>query len=164
MYNDFVPQLSHALKSLSKILTKAEAHCDMKNIMHERILNAGLTPDMYAFTKQVQTVTDLSTRAVARLKGEEPQSIEFRTASFEELRAILQNAQDTLNKVKADDFTNAADIGITMKTPNDEINMTGHQYLYSFVYPNFYFHMTTAYQILRHNGVDIGKMDYLGRA
>lgn len=164
MYNEFIPQLTHQISALIKILNKAEAHCEAKNISSERLLNASLTLDMYTFNKQVQTVADLTERAVARLSGQEPQSIAFKDATFEELRTRLTNTQNTLNKVQLDDFTNAAQLDIKMQTPAGEFEMTGHQYLYTFVYPNFYFHMTTAYQILRHNGVELGKMDFLGRA
>lgn len=164
MYNQFVPQLTHALTSLSKILTKAEAHCEAKKIKPERLLNLGLTADMFTLTKQVQTVTDFAFRGPTRLVGKEPEANLDSETSFEELRARIAKAIAHMQSFKPEDFTNSATIEVNMKTPNGEIKMTGFDYLYSFIYPNFYFHMTTAYNILRENGVELGKMDFLGRS
>lgn len=164
MYNEFVPQLTHALTSLSNILAKAEAHCDAKKIKHERMLSIGLTTDMFTLTKQVQTVTDFCFRAPTRLVGKEPENNPDTETNFEELRARISKAITHLQSFKAEDFANSATVEVTMKTPNGDRKMTGFDYLYSFVYPNFYFHMTCAYAILRANGVDLGKGDFLGRS
>ena len=164
MYNEFAPQLSHALESLAKIIDKAEAHCEAKGIKPERILNDGLSPDAFNFTKQVQTVSDFVLRAPARLMGNEPESTPDTETSFTELKARCLKAKAHMDSFSAEDFKGAETIEVVMKTPRGEMKMSGHDYVFSFIYPNFYFHMTTAYQILRHNGVELGKMDFLGRA
>lgn len=164
MFDSSVPVLIHFLKALSAILNKAEGHCEMKKIDPEAILQARLFPDMYHLTRQVQLVTDFAKSIGARLAGIPVPSFADDEKTIAELQARIAKTVDFLSKLKSGQFDQAAKRTITIKVGGQDTNLAGSQYLASFAMPNFYFHLTTAYNILRHNGVELGKKDYMGRA
>jgi len=164
MFDRSVPVLTHFLKALSAILRKAEGHCELKKIEPEVILQARLFPDMYPLTRQVQLVTDFAKGIGARLAGIPVPSFADEEKTFSELQARLTKTVDFLNTLKAEQFDDAENRAVAIKLAGQEMSFTGSQYLARFALPNFYFHLTTAYNILRHNGVELGKMDFMGRA
>lgn len=163
LYDATVPALLQILDSLSGLLTKAEAHCKAKNIQPEVLLNARLYPDMFPLVKQVQSVTDAAVRACARTTGSEVLSLPDTETSFAELQARLAKTADYVKSFKPAQFEGAETREVTFPIGGGKTTtMTGQQYLSSFSFPNFYFHAATAHGILRHNGVEIGKRDFLG--
>lgn len=163
MYQATVPVLSHFLKGLSAILKKAEAHCAAKKIDPEALLRARLFPDMFPFTRQVQLVTDFAKGTASRLAGVAVPSYSDEEKTFDELQARLQKTIDYLGTLKPEQFADAAARTITIKVGGNDMSFAGAEYLAGYAMPNFYFHLTTAYNILRHNGVELGKGDYMGR-
>jgi hypothetical protein len=158
-----VPALLQILGSLTNILGKAEAHCKAKNIQPEVLLGARLFPDMLPFSKQIQTASDLAVRGCARLTQSEVPAAPDTEKSFEELRQRLARTIDYLKAFKPAQFEGAESRDVTFPTGADKTTtLTGQQYLSTFILPNFYFHAATAYGLLRHNGVEIGKRDFLG--
>ena len=157
-----VPAFLQILGSLSGLLTKAEAHCKAKNIQPEVLLNARLYPDMYPLSRQVQTVCDFAMKTCARLTGNEVPSTPDTEKSFEELQQRIAKTIDYLKSIPASAIDGSEERAISFKAGKNEYNFTGLQYLQGFAIPNFYFHVAVAYAILRHKGVQIGKMDFLG--
>ena len=150
--------------SLTGLLTKAEAHCKARNIQPEVLLSARLYPDMLNFTKQIQLVCDFAAKGCARLTGSEVPSTPDTEKSFDELRQRLAKTIDYVKSYKPAQFDGADTRDVTFPAgPNNQITLKGQQFLSSFALPNFYFHVTTAYGLLRHNGVEIGKGDFLAR-
>lgn len=147
---------------LAELLRKAEAHVTDRKIAPTVLLTARLFPDMYPLTGQVQAACDTAKRTTARLLGAEPPRFEDNEASFEELHARIRKTTEYVESHPADAFVAAADRTIEMKAGSETMTLTASQYLTRFALPNFYFHITTAYDILRHNGVVLGKRDYLG--
>jgi uncharacterized protein len=164
MYDISVPYLQHGLKSLAAILAKAEAHCEAKKIDPSALLNFRIYPDMLPFTRQVTLVTDFAKGCGARLADVPVPSFEDSEKTFPELQARIARTLEFLATLKPAQFTGAESRTITIKAGSREMSFPAPQYLMAFVMGNFHFHMTTAYNILRHNGVEIGKMDYMGRA
>lgn len=164
LYQASVPVFSRMFGNLSAILDKAEAHAQAKGIEPSVLLNARLAADMHPLTRQVQIASDLIKGCAARLAGVEPPSFADTESSFAELRARIAKTLDFIGSVdpKLVDAGGAREI--VLKFPNSEFKFDGVSYLLYFVQPNFYFHITTAYAILRHHGLDIGKMDYMGRS
>ncbi len=164
MFDRTVPHLLHGLKSLDALLKKAEAHCEAKKIKPEAILNFRLFPDMFPFTHQVQLVTDFAKGCGARLSGIAVPSYADEEQSFPELHGRLAKTVAFLEGLDASKFNGADKRLVTVRIGrNEEATMTGDMYYHTFVLPNFYFHLSTAYNILRHNGVELGKRDFLGR-
>lgn len=163
MFDSSVPVLDNFLKALSAILKKAESHCEAKKIDPEALLKARLFPDMYHFTRQVQLVADFAKGTGARLAGMAVPSFADEEKTFAELQARIARTRDFLATLKKDQFTGAAERTITIKVGGQDMSFTGAVYLSSFAMPNFYFHLATAYNILRHNGLELGKRDYMGR-
>ena len=162
-YDAVVPAYLQMLNSLSGLLTKAEAHCEAKKIQPEVLLGARLFPDMLPFSKQIQTASDLAVRGCARLTQSEVPAAPDTEKSFEELRQRLARTIDYLKAFKPAQFEGAESRDVTFPTGADKTTtLTGQQYLSTFILPNFYFHAATAYGLLRHNGVEIGKRDFLG--
>jgi hypothetical protein len=150
-----VPAFLQILGGLSGLLGKAEAHCKAKNIQPEVLLNARLYPDMYPLSRQVQTVCDFAMKTCARLTGTEK--------SFEELQQRIAKATDYVKSFKPAQFDGGDTREVTFPAgPGTTRTLQGQQYLVNFAFPNFYFHAATAHGILRHNGVEIGKRDFLG--
>ncbi|MBZ4690627.1 MAG: hypothetical protein JG765_1878 [Cereibacter sp.] len=162
MYRYSVPPMLRNLRALSAILAKAEAHCTARKIEPEALLGFRLFPDMLPLTRQVQLACDFAARAAARLAGAEMPSFPDTETSFAQLIARIRTATDYIESFDAGQFEGAESRSITMKQRGGELTMTGLDYLTGFALPNFYFHTATAYDILRHNGLEIGKMDYVG--
>jgi uncharacterized protein len=163
MYAETIPFLVHNLKATSAFLKKAEAHCDAKKIDKAVMLGMRLAPDMFDLKRQVMLVTDFAKGAGARLSGTAVPSYADEETTFEQLQARLTKTIDFLDGLPKASFDGAATREVTMKVRGEEIKMSGHNYYYAAAQPNLFFHMTTAYNILRHNGVELGKGDFLMR-
>jgi hypothetical protein len=161
MFDNSVPYFVHFLRSLSVILKKAEAHCEAKKIDPAVMLGMRLYPDMFAVPRQVQIATDAVKGAGARLAGIPVPSFADEEKTFAELQARIDKTIDFLSTLTKEQFEGAATRAISLKVGGRELNFTGADYLERFAKPNFFFHITTAYAILRHCGVEIGKPDYL---
>ncbi len=157
-----IPPLTRTLGALASILTKAEAHCTAKGIDPQAMLAFRLYPDMFPFTRQVQLACDFAARIPPRLAGAEVPSYPDTETSFAELQARVARVKADIAAYGPDSFHGATERQITIKTRMAELNMTGLQFLSQYALPQFYFHVTTAYTILRHNGVELGKRDYMG--
>jgi hypothetical protein len=153
---------SKMLPALKAILSKAEADAQNRKIDPQVFLQARLAPDMLPFTRQVQIATDQVKGGMARLAGVQSPVWEDNESTFEELRERVDKASAYAKTFKPAQYEGAEARQIELKFPNATLNFTGKDYLYNFVLPNFYFHMTTAYAILRHNGVQLGKRDFVG--
>jgi hypothetical protein len=162
-YDATVPAFLQILGSLSGLLTKAEAHCKAKNIAPEVLLTARLYPDMLPLTKQIQLVCDFAAKSCARLTHSEVPSIPDTEKSFDELKQRLAKTIDYVKAFKPAQFDGADAKDVTFPVgPSNTMTLKGQQFLSAFTFPNFYFHAATAHGILRHNGVEIGKRDFLG--
>ena len=162
IYDVSIPQLKNQLNALETMLDKAAAHAEARKIEPSALLNARLFPDMFPLVRQVQVATD-SAKGVARIVGIEPPVFEDTEKTFPELKARIQKTISFLNTLDAAKFAGSEQRQVKLKIgPNDELSFIGLDFLRNFVVPNFFFHVTTAYAILRHNGVDIGKRDFLG--
>ena len=158
-----VPAFLQILGSLEGLLTKAEAHCKAKNIQPEVLLSARLYPDMFPLTRQIQTASDFAAKTCARLTGSEVPSVPDTETTFEELQQRIAKTVDYVKAFKPAQFEGAEAKDITFPAgPGKTMTLKGQQYLSNFALPNFYFHAATAHGILRHNGVEIGKRDFLG--
>jgi uncharacterized protein len=164
MHPYVVPPMDRTLGALSNILDKAEAHCAAKNIKPEALLTFRLYPDMFPFTRQVQLSCDFAARAAARLAGAEPRSFPDTETTFAELQARIAAVRDYTGGFAPADFDGAEGRMITIKARGKDMTMPGLAFLTVYALPQFHFHVTTAYNILRHNGVELGKMDYMGAA
>ncbi|MCW3482073.1 DUF1993 domain-containing protein [Neisseriaceae bacterium JH1-16] len=162
MYQASIPPLIHGLNSLSAILAKAAAHADDKKIAPEVFLTARLSPDMFTLIRQVQSVSDTAKGCGARLAGVDNPSFADVETSFAKLQQRIANTVDFLKGLSPAQIDGSETRTVVLKFPGREFSFTGLSYLQGFVLPNFYFHLTTAYDILRHNGVPLGKTDYLG--
>lgn len=164
MFDTSVPVLIHFLKGMSAMLTKAEAHCAARKIEPEAILKARLFPDMFHFTRQVQLATDFAKGMGARLAGIAVPSFADEENTFAELQARIGKTVDFLGTLTREQYADAATRTVTIKVGGQDTNFAGATYAASYALPNFYFHLATAYDILRHNGVELGKKDFMGRA
>jgi uncharacterized protein len=165
VYETAVPAFLQILGSLSGILSKAEAHCAAKNIQPDVLLSARLYPDMLPLSRQIQLACDFSGKACARLTQSEVPSTPDTEKTFGELRQRLAKTSDYIKKFTPAQFEGAEERDVTFPAgPDRTLTLKGQQFLTRFVFPNFYFHAATAHGILRHNGVEIGKRDFLGVA
>ncbi len=162
MYQASVPVFLRTLGSLSAILDKAVAFAEAKKIDPSVLLTARLAPDMFPLLRQVQIVSDTVKGAAARLAGLDVPSFPDDEATFPDLQARIAKTRDFLNSVHAAQIDGGEERSIVLKMHSGDVTFTGQSYLLFFALPNFFFHVTAAYAILRHNGVDIGKLDYLG--
>jgi hypothetical protein len=162
MYHASLPMLIHGLGNLSHILAKAEAHAQQKNIAPEVFLNARLAPDMFPLVKQVQIVSDISKFGASRLSGIDAPAFPDTETTFDALQQRIANTIAYLKTIDAAHINGTEDKPIHLNIGGTEYNFTGQNYLLTFVLPNIYFHITTAYGILRHHGVALGKADFLG--
>jgi hypothetical protein len=160
--SDQLAVFSHMLSNLDKIFTKAEADAEARKIDPQVYVNARLAPDMLPLTRQVQIMTDQVKGGSSRLAGKEPPKWADEEKTFADLHARINKAIDHVKAFKPSDFEGAETRTVELKFPNATFTFTGKDYFLNFVIPNFYFHYTTAYAILRHNGVQIGKGDFLG--
>ena len=163
MSNASIPVFEIGLSALSALLDKAEAYAEAKRIDPTVLLNARLFPDMFAFTRQVQSACDQAKNGGARLAGVDPPRYEDNEKTIAELRTRIAKTVAFVKTLDTEMIDTAADREITFPLgPNNKGHMRGADYLNHFALPNFYFHLTTAYDILRHCGVEIGKRDFLG--
>ena len=161
-YEIMTASFNQMLPGLRNILTKAEADCATRKIDPTVMLRARLAPDMFDLTRQIQITTDQVKGGMARLAGAESPSWSDDEASFGELIARVDKSIAFVGEFNASQYADAETRKIELKFPNASFEFIGRDYLLGFVLPNFYFHMTTAYDILRHNGVPLGKRDFLG--
>jgi hypothetical protein len=163
MYEASIPTFLHTLRSLRAVLEKGAAHAEAKKF-EPAVLTAGrLFPDMLPLTRQIQIASDAAKGAAARLAGQEPPKWEDDETTFPQLIARIDKTIDYLQGFKAAQLEGSETRTITIATPRQSFSFPGLVFLRHWAIPNFFFHVTTAYNILRHNGVEIGKADYLGR-
>ena len=162
MYQISVPVFTRMLSNLAAILEKAAAHCADKKIDPAALINYRLYPDMFAFAKQVQIATDAARNGSAYLAGVEPLKLDNTEQSFPELIARVKQTIEYVNGFSPAQIDGSEAREVTIKRGDTTLSYKGQPYLLNRVLPNFYFHITTAYDILRHNGVELGKKDYLG--
>ena len=163
MYQASVPRITNMLNNLGAILDKAQAHVDAKKLDAAALTNARLFPDMLAMHRQVHIATDTAKGVVARLAGVEIPAYEDNEVSFTDLKARVEKTVAFIQSFKPEQIDGTEDKAIVTKRGDKETHYTGMQFLLGHAMPNVYFHVTTAYNILRHNGVEIGKKDYLGQ-
>jgi uncharacterized protein len=162
-YDAVVPAYLQMLGSLAGLLTKAEAHCQAKNIQPEVLLGSRLFPDMLPLSKQIQLASDFAAKGCARLTHSEVPSTPDTEKTFEELKQRLAKTIDYVKSFKPAQFDGADAKDVTFPAgPDRTMTVKGQQFLSAVSFPNFYFHAATAHGILRHNGVEIGKRDFLG--
>lgn len=160
-YEISVVQFSKMLKNLSAMLDKAAAYADVRKFDSSVFLQSRLAPDQFNFTRQIQITCDTAKTCVAYLSGKEAPSHPDTEASFGELKTRINTVLSYLNTFSPKDFEGAGERKVTRPRWEGKY-MHGEDFLFQHAVPNFYFHLTTAYSILRHNGVDLGKKDYLG--
>jgi hypothetical protein len=157
-----IPDFIRTLTALSGILEKGAASAQARKIDPQVLISARLAPDMFALARQVQITCDVAKNGFARLSGVEAPKFQDTESTFDELQARIAKTIDFLHSVKAESLQGAEDKVVSFPAgPERVLKMKGNAYLTQWVLPNMYFHTVTAYNILRHNGVDVGKMDYL---
>lgn len=161
LYAYYVPPMLRGLSALSKILDKAEAHAEAKKIDPSVFLSARLYPDMFPLTRQVQIACDTARRGAIRLSGGEPPSVPDTETSFDELKARIATTLAAVKAIPVSAFDGAEGRDLTIKVRGNDVTFSGLDFVRIWSLPNFYFHVTTAYAILRHNGVELGKPDFL---
>ena len=164
MHQASIPAFVRMMNNLVAILEKAAAWAEARKIDPSVLVNARLAPDMAPLRAQVFIATDQAKGCAARLAGIEVPSYPDVETTLPELIARLKKTIDFISSVPAEQFEGAEERTITLKAGPRELTFNGRDYLFNFVIPNFYFHVTTAYAILRHNGLEIGKLDFLGRS
>jgi hypothetical protein len=163
MYQASAPRFANILRNLSALIEKAEAHCAARKIEPAVLTSFRLFPDMFPFKRQVQIACDSAKGAVARLAGVDIPKHEDSEQTFGELKARIAKTIDFVESVSAAKIDGTEDKEIVLQMRSGERRFKGLQYLLGHAYPNFYFHVTTAYNILRHNGVEVGKADFIGK-
>jgi len=162
MFQASVPRFANTMNNLSAILDKAAAHAAEKKIDPAVLLASRLYPDMYPLSRQVQIACDTAKGVVGRLAGVDVPAHPDTETTFEELKGRLAKTVDFISSFRASQLDGTEDKDIVMKLGQREVTWKGMQYLLGFAQPNFYFHVTAAYAILRHDGVPVGKRDYIG--
>jgi len=162
MYEASVPVMQRRMRQLIGILDKAEAHCTARKIDPEVLINARLFPDMFPLRRQVQIATDMAKAAAARLSGFEVPTSQDTDKTFADLKARLQGAIDYLAKFKPEQIDGSEDKEIKLTIGGQPATLKGQMYLLNHAYAHFNFHTVTAYNILRHNGIEVGKRDWVG--
>ncbi|MDH3310777.1 MAG: DUF1993 domain-containing protein [Gammaproteobacteria bacterium] len=163
MYRASVPVFIHMLSNLSAILDKGAAYAELKKIDPAVLINSRLFPDMFALNRQVQIATDVTKGCAARLAGQEPPSYADTETTFPELKARIDKTIAFLKTFKPEQIDSSEEKTVSLRVGGKPMTFLGLPYLQHYVLPNLYFHTTTAYGILRHNGVEIGKKDFLGK-
>lgn len=163
IYATSIPVFKQMLGGLKQVLSKAEAHATAKKIDPNALLQARLYPDMFPLLRQVQVATDFAKSVSARLAGVEVPKLEDAEQTFADLQARIDTVLTFLDGLAIGKFDDAATREIVTQagTPKEK-RFTGQSYLLNYGLPHFFFHTTTAYAILRHNGVEVGKKDYIG--
>lgn len=162
MYQASVPVFTRMLNNLSAILAKGAAHAEAKKIEPAVLISARLAPDMFPLSRQVQIATDAAKGCVARLAGMDIPSFPDTEATFPELQARIAKTIAFMQTASAAKIDGTENRDIVLKIRGNDVTFKGQAYLLHFATANLYFHVTTAYNILRHNGVEVGKMDFLG--
>lgn len=162
IYSASVPVFKQILNSLLAILDKAETHAGDKKIDPQALLQFRLYPDMLPFTRQIQIACDFAKGCSARLGGMEVPAFEDNEGSFAELKARITKTLAFIDTVPAEQIAGSEERAITTGSGEKTKHFTGQTYLLHYALPHFFFHATTAYDILRHNGVEIGKKDFIG--
>jgi len=157
-----VDVFTHALGSLSAFLEKGQAHATQRKFEPAVLLGSRLAPDMFPLTRQVQLACDLAKNSIARLVGQEPPRFPDTETSFEELHARIARTIDYLKSVPSSALEGAETRDLKVPTRGETLEFKGLAFLQHWAIPNVFFHVTTAYLILRHNGVEVGKRDFLG--
>jgi hypothetical protein len=158
-----VPLYVQMIEAFSAALDKAAAHAEARKIDPAVLLSMRLYPDMLPFTRQVQIAADFARKPLGRLAGIEAPAIADEEKTFGELKARLATTLDFINGLKSSDIDAGATRNVTFPVGPKQATMNGTEYLYHFALPNFFFHYTTAYDILRHAGVELGKRDFMGK-
>ena len=161
MYRASVPIFQQMLPCLSAVLDKGAAFAAAKKVDPSVLVNARLAPDMFPLSRQVQIACDFAKGAVARLAGQEPPKWADTETTIDDLKARIKKTLDYINEFKPGQIDGSEDKTISLPMGGETRTFKGENYLVNVVLPNFYFHVTTAYVILRHNGVELGKGDYL---
>jgi hypothetical protein len=162
MHDTLVPTANRMLGNLSNFLDKAATFAEAKKFDMAILLNARLAPDMFSLTRQVQIACDMIKGAAARLSGTEIPKFEDNEMTVAELKARIAKTLAFVNGVDAAKFAGSEDRDIVLQARGGELRLKGLNYLRDYVLPNVYFHVTTTYAILRHNGVELGKPDFIG--
>lgn len=162
MYEASIPVFQRALTNLSAILAKAAVHAEAKKFDPVVLVNARLAPDMLPLSRQIQIAVDHARGAAARLAGLERPPVADTEATLDELQARIASTLAYIGTFSPAQIDGSEAREITLPLRTGEVKLKGQPYLLHFAFPNFWFHVTTAYAILRHNGVDIGKLDFLG--
>ena len=162
MYRASVPVFKQMLRNLDAILDKAAAHATARKIDPNALLQARLSPDMFHLTRQVQIASDQAKGIAARLAGQEPPKFEDSEASFADLKARIAKTLAFLDGLQPAQIEGSEDREISLPVGGQTVKFKGSDYLLGFGLPNFYFHVTTAYALLRHNGIEVGKRDFIG--
>jgi|SRR5579859_4111318 len=162
MHQASAPRFVNILANLSGILDKAQAHAEAKKIDPSVLAESRLFPDMFPLKRQVQVACDTAKGAVARLAGVEVPRHEDTEQTFPELKARIAKTIEFIRTIRPEQLEGSEDRTIHLKLGGREVDFTGMQYLLGHALPNFYFHVATAYGILRHNGMELGKRDYIG--
>ena len=162
MHRRSVAVFDRFLSALATILDKADTYCAAKKIKPEVILAARLFPDMFPFARQVQLACDFAARGTARLAGAEPKGFPDTETTFAELKDRIAAARGYMGGFQAADFAHADSREVHFKAGGRDMMLKGDEFLSFFSLPQFFFHITTAYDILRANGVELGKRDYMG--
>lgn len=162
MYEASVPTFLHTLRSLKAILEKGVAHAEAKKFDQAVLASSRLAPDMFPLTRQVQIASDAAKGAAARLAGLEPPKFEDTETTLTELIARVDKTIDYLQSFKPAQIDGSEERTINIPTPRGTFTFPGKVFLRHWALPNFFFHTTTTYNLLRHNGVELGKADFLG--
>jgi uncharacterized protein len=163
MYQASVPPIIRCLSNLINILEKGVAHTDIKKIDPSVLVNSRLFPDMYPLSKQIQIASDVTRRGVARLAGVEAPAMVDDETTFAQLIDRMKNTIAYLETITPAQIDGTEQKKISLPMGKHSIEFEGMPYLVSFILPNLYFHATTVYNILRHSGVELGKLDFLGK-
>ncbi len=163
MYQASVPVFIRFLNNFNEVLKKGETFAEAKTIEPEVLINARLAPDMFSLVNQAQIACDLAKRCVERLTGVEVTSVEDNEKTFAELYVRINNTIAFLETIKPDQIDGKEEKIFTLELRGYSFDFKGIDYVLYFVLPNLYFHITTAYDILRHNGVELGKKDFIGK-
>ena|SRR5687768_13223170 len=162
MHQASAPRFANILRNLSAILDKAQAFCDAKKLEPAALAGCRLIVDMFPLSRQVQVACDSAKGAVARLAGVEIPKHEDTEQTLAELKARIAKTLDFIEGVPAAKLDGSEEREVVLKLRGQDVKFNGLQYLLGFAMPNFYFHVVTAYDILRSNGVEIGKRDFIG--
>ncbi len=162
MHDASVKPMRHMLRNLSNLLSKAAAHCEARKIDPNALLQSRLYPDMFPLVRQVQIASDTAKGAAARLAGVELPKFEDTEVTFGDLQARIDKTVAFLDSLQPAQFDGAESRQVVLQLRDRSLEFTGGDYLATWANPNFYFHVTTAYALLRHGGVEVGKGDYLG--